>query len=56
MDETRNRLFQLSLDPSLKDDFQGPRVTSELGLNLPRELDDRLGLSTLPKSVHRGVE
>jgi hypothetical protein len=45
--ETQNRPFQLSFNPSLKVDFQGSRVTSDSGLLLVRELDERLGLSTL---------
>ncbi len=47
MGETQNRPFQLSFNPSLKVDFQGSRVTSDGGLLLVRELDERLGLSTL---------
>jgi len=45
--ETQNRPFQLSFNSSLKVDFQGARVTSEGGLMLVRELDERLGLSVL---------
>src|SRR6195256_5487644 len=45
--ETQNRPFQLSLNSSLKVDFQGSRVTSDGGLVLVRELDERLGLSEL---------
>ncbi len=45
--ETQNRLFQLSFNSSLKVDFQGSRVTSDGGLVLVRELDERLGLSEL---------
>src|SRR5882672_9511096 len=45
--ETRNRPFQLSFNSSLKVDFQGARVTSDVGLILLRELDQRLGLSEL---------
>jgi hypothetical protein len=45
--ETQNRLFQLSFNSSLKVDFQGARVTSDGGLILVRELDERLGLSEL---------
>jgi len=41
----RNKLFQLSFNASLKIDFQGLRVTSDGGLILVRELDERLGLS-----------
>src|SRR6202046_1850950 len=43
--ETQNRPFQLSFNSSLKVDFQGSRVTSDGGLVLVRELDERLGLS-----------
>jgi Transposase DDE domain group 1 len=45
--ETQNRPFQLSFNRSLKVDFQGSRVTSDGGLILVRELDERLGLSVL---------
>src|SRR5271169_210907 len=45
--ETQNRPFQLSFNSSLKVDFQGARVTSDGGLILVRELDERLGLSVL---------
>ena len=47
MGETQNRPFQLSFNSSLKVDFQGARVTSDGGLILVRELDERLGLSVL---------
>src|SRR3984957_20597839 len=45
--ERQNRPFQLSFNSSLKVDFQGARVTSDGGLILVRELDERLGLSEL---------
>ena len=45
MGERQNRPFQLSFNSSLKVDFQGARVTSDGGLILVSELDDRLGLS-----------
>ena len=45
MGEKQNQPFQLSFNPSLKVDFQGSRVTSDGGLLLVRELDERLGLS-----------
>jgi hypothetical protein len=45
--EQPNQPFQLSFNPSLKVDFQGSRVTSDGGLLLVRELDERLGLSEL---------
>ncbi len=47
MGETQNQSFQLSFNPCLKVDFQGSRVTSDGGLLLVRELDERLGLSAL---------
>jgi hypothetical protein len=39
--------FQLSFNSSMRLDFQGARVTSDGGLILARELDERLGLSAL---------
>jgi hypothetical protein len=45
--EQQNHPFQLSFNPSLKVTFQGSRVTSDGGLLLVRELDERLGLSEL---------
>ena len=47
MGETQNQSFQLSFNSSLKVDFQGSRVTSDGGLILVRELDERLGLEKL---------
>src|SRR5712692_8839973 len=47
MGEKNNQPFQLSFNPCLKVDFQGSRVTSDGGLLLVRELDERLGLSAL---------
>jgi hypothetical protein len=43
----QDRPFQLSFNSSLRVDFQGARVTSDGGLILVRELDERLGLSEL---------
>jgi Transposase DDE domain group 1 len=45
--EAQNRLFQLSFNSSLKVDFQGSAVTSDGGLILVRELDERLGFGEL---------
>jgi len=45
--ENLNPPFQLSFNPSLRVDFQGSRVTSDGGLVLVRELDERLGFSDL---------
>jgi Transposase DDE domain group 1 len=47
MGETQEQPFQLSFNSSLRVDFQGARVTSDGGLILVRELDERLGLSEL---------
>jgi len=47
MGEKQNGPFQLSFTPSLKVDFQGSQVTSDAGLILVRELDERLGFSEL---------
>src|SRR4029434_5702264 len=47
MGEKQNEPFQLSFNSSLRVDFQGSRVTSDGGLILVRELDERLGCSEL---------
>ncbi len=47
MGEKQNQPFQLSFNASLRVDFQGSRVTSNGGLLLVRELDERLGLTRL---------
>ena len=47
MGDKQNQPFQLSFNASLKVDFQGSRVTSDGGLILVRELDERLGLGEL---------
>ena len=47
MGEKQNEPFQLSFNASLKVDFQGSRVTSDGGLILVRELDERLGFGEL---------
>src|SRR6266852_6165279 len=47
MGEEQNRPFQLSFNASLKVDFHGSRVTSDGGLILIRELDERLGFGEL---------
>jgi len=45
--EKQSQPFQLSFNASLKVDFQGSRVTSDGGLILVRELDERLGFGEL---------
>jgi len=45
--EKQNQPVQLSFNPSLRVDFQGSKVTSDGGLVLVRELDERLGFSDL---------
>jgi hypothetical protein len=47
MGEKQNQPFQLSFNPALKVDFQGSRITSDGGLILVRELDERLGFGEL---------
>jgi hypothetical protein len=53
MGEKQNQPFQLLFNASLKVDFQGSRVTSDGGLILVRELDERLGLEKLIKEHFR---
>ena len=47
MGERERKPFQLTFNGLLKVDFQGSRVTSDGGLILVRELDERLGLGKL---------
>ena len=47
MGEKQNQPFRLPFNASLKIDFQGSRVTSDGGLILVRELDERLGFGDL---------
>lgn len=47
MGETQNQPFRHSFNARLKVDFQGSRVTSDRGLIVVRELDERLGFSEL---------
>ena len=51
MGEKQTQPFQLSFDASLKVDFQGWRVTSDGGLILVRELDERPGFANLPSNT-----
>ncbi len=46
MGEKQTKPFQLNFNGLLKVDFQGSHVTSDGGLILVRELDERLGLGT----------
>jgi hypothetical protein len=45
MGKKRHQPFQLSFHKFLRVEFQGSRVTSDGGLVLVRELDERLGLT-----------
>ena len=47
MGDATSGLFRLSFNPQLRVEFRGETVTSDSGLLLPRELDERLGLSAL---------
>ena len=47
MGELQHEAFQFAFNGFLKVAFQGSRVTSDAGLLLVRELDERLGLATL---------
>ena len=47
MGELQHEAFQFAFNGFLKVAFQGSRVTSDAGLLLVRELDERLGLEAL---------
>jgi Transposase DDE domain group 1 len=47
--ETQKQPFELSFNSRLRVDFRGARVTSDGGLLLVRELDERLGFGELIK-------
>jgi hypothetical protein len=47
MGEKHHEPFQLSFNSSLRVDFRGSRVTSDGGLMMVRELDERLGMGAL---------
>ena len=47
MGDKQNQPFQISFNASLKVELQGSRVTSDGGLILVRELDERLGFGEL---------
>jgi hypothetical protein len=47
MGEQHNEPFQLSFNSSLRVDFQGSRITSDGGLILVRELEERVGMGAL---------
>jgi Transposase DDE domain group 1 len=47
MGDTTSGPIRLSFNPQLRVEFRGATVTSDAGLLLPRELDERLGLSAL---------
>jgi hypothetical protein len=49
MGEKQDQPFQFSFNASLKVDFQASRMTSDGGLILVREWDERLGLEKLIK-------
>jgi DDE family transposase len=45
--DATSRPLRLTFNPQLRVEFRGATVTSDAGLLLPRELDERLGLNTL---------
>ena len=47
MGDAESGLIRVSFNPQLRIEFRGATVTSDAGLLLPRELDERLGLSGL---------
>ena len=47
MGDAESGPIRLSFNPRLRIEFRGATVTSDAGLLLPRELDERLGLSAL---------
>src|SRR5213593_2179720 len=47
MGDAESGPVRLSFNPQLRVEFRGATVTSDAGLLLPRELEERLGLSTL---------
>ena len=47
MGDAESGPIRLSFNPQLRVEFGGATVTSDAGLLLPRELDERLGLSAL---------
>ena len=49
--DSQNQPFQLSFNRLLRVDFQGSRVTSDGGLLLVRELDERLHLTGLIQNL-----
>ena len=53
MGELQTEPFQFTFNGFLKVAFQGSRITSDAGLILVRELDERLGLAGLTKALVR---
>jgi hypothetical protein len=47
MGDATSGLVRFSFNPQLRVEFRGATVTSDAGLLLPRELDERLGLGAL---------
>src|SRR2546429_9148211 len=47
MGDAKSGPVRLSFNPQLRVEFHGATVTSDAGLLLPRELDERLGLDAL---------
>jgi hypothetical protein len=47
MGDAKSGPVRLSFNPQLRVEFRGATLTPDAGLLLPRELDERLGLSAL---------
>jgi hypothetical protein len=47
MGDAKSDPVRVSFNPQLRVEFRGATVTSDAGLLLPRELDERLGLNAL---------
>src|SRR5262245_59644659 len=47
MGDAKSNSVRLSFNPQLRVEFRGATVTSDAGLLLPHELDERFGLSAL---------
>src|SRR5258707_7892445 len=54
--DAKSSSIRLSFNPQLRVEFRGATVTSDAGLLLPRELDERLGLDALMRLLAGALE